>query len=75
MWCQPGGKVSNQLYKVMDDLANEYGNGTLRLTTRQTFQVLPDSPSPSRALRGCWVIAAPRNDLSIYTLVNRVVES
>ena len=39
MWRQPGGKVSNQLYKVMDDMANEYGNGTLRLTTRQTFQV------------------------------------
>ena len=67
---QPAGKVTNQLYLVMDDLANEvsfskmsprpplcsssgarhlgadvhvartqYGNGTLRLTTRQTYQL------------------------------------
>ncbi|GHP03603.1 hypothetical protein PPROV_000235800 [Pycnococcus provasolii] len=36
---QPAGKVSNQLYLTMDDLANEYGNGTLRLTTRQTYQL------------------------------------
>ncbi|GAB2277025.1 transcriptional regulatory protein [Dionaea muscipula] len=35
----PCGKVSNQLYLVMDDLANEFGIGTLRLTTRQTFQL------------------------------------
>jgi sulfite reductase (ferredoxin) len=36
---QPGGKVDNRLYKTMDDLADLYGNGTLRLTTRQTFQL------------------------------------
>jgi len=36
---QPAGCVSNQLYLTMDDLANEYGNGTLRLTTRQTYQL------------------------------------
>ena len=36
---QPGGFVSNKLYLTMDDLANEYGNGTLRLTTRQTYQL------------------------------------
>jgi len=36
---QPAGLVSNQLYKTMDDLANQYGNGTLRLTTRQTYQL------------------------------------
>ncbi|KAL2535808.1 Sulfite reductase [ferredoxin] [Forsythia ovata] len=35
----PGGKVSNKLYTVMDDLADEFGIGTLRLTTRQTFQL------------------------------------
>ena len=33
------GKVSNQLYLVMDDLADQFGIGTLRLTTRQTFQL------------------------------------
>ncbi|KAL8129346.1 hypothetical protein V2J09_018501 [Rumex salicifolius] len=35
----PSGKVPNRLYLVMDDLADEFGIGTLRLTTRQTFQL------------------------------------
>ncbi|THU50978.1 hypothetical protein C4D60_Mb06t26130 [Musa balbisiana] len=35
----PCGKVPNRLYLVMDDLADEFGTGTLRLTTRQTFQL------------------------------------
>lgn len=36
---QPGGFVANKLYLTMDDLANDFGNGTLRLTTRQTYQL------------------------------------
>lgn len=36
---QPGGLVSNQLYLTMDELADKFGNGTLRLTTRQAFQL------------------------------------
>ncbi|KAL0921693.1 hypothetical protein M5K25_008793 [Dendrobium thyrsiflorum] len=35
----PCGKVPNELYLVMDDLADKFGIGTLRLTTRQTFQL------------------------------------
>ncbi|XP_074572740.1 sulfite reductase [ferredoxin], chloroplastic-like [Curcuma longa] len=35
----PCGKVPNQLYLAMDDLADDFGIGTLRLTTRQTFQL------------------------------------
>ncbi|KAM0950368.1 putative assimilatory sulfite reductase (ferredoxin) [Dioscorea sansibarensis] len=35
----PCGKVHNKLYLAMDDLADEFGIGTLRLTTRQTFQL------------------------------------
>ncbi|KAL7202497.1 hypothetical protein ACSBR1_034048 [Camellia fascicularis] len=35
----PCGKVSNELYLAMDDLADQFGIGTLRLTTRQTFQL------------------------------------
>ncbi|VFR02173.1 unnamed protein product [Cuscuta campestris] len=35
----PGGKVPNKLYLAMDDLADQFGIGTLRLTTRQTFQL------------------------------------
>lgn len=36
---QPAGLVTNQLYLVMDDLADQFGNGTLRLTTRQAYQL------------------------------------
>lgn len=32
-------QVTNRLYLTMDDLADKYGNGTLRLTTRQTYQL------------------------------------
>uniref|UniRef100_A0A8I6ZAF2 Uncharacterized protein n=1 Tax=Hordeum vulgare subsp. vulgare TaxID=112509 RepID=A0A8I6ZAF2_HORVV len=35
----PSGKVINQLYLAMDTLSDEFGIGTLRLTTRQTFQL------------------------------------
>lgn len=36
---QPAGEVTNQLYLAMDTLADEFGNGTLRLTTRQAYQL------------------------------------
>ncbi|CAM6113369.1 unnamed protein product [Calypogeia fissa] len=36
---QPAGKVSNALYLTMDSLADTFGIGSLRLTTRQTFQL------------------------------------
>jgi len=36
---QPGGFVTNKLYLTMDDLATDFGSGTLRLTTRQTYQL------------------------------------
>eukprot|EP00198_Chlamydomonas_reinhardtii_P009967 XP_001699304.1 ferredoxin-sulfite reductase [Chlamydomonas reinhardtii] len=36
---QPAGVVPNRLYLVMDDLADQFGNGTLRLTTRQAYQL------------------------------------
>jgi sulfite reductase (ferredoxin) len=35
----PGGHVPPQLYLTLDRLADEYGNGTLRATTRQTLQL------------------------------------
>jgi sulfite reductase (ferredoxin) len=35
----PCGNIPNQLYLAMDTLADEFGIGTLRLTTRQTFQL------------------------------------
>ncbi|MDJ0845155.1 sulfite reductase, ferredoxin dependent [Crocosphaera sp.] len=35
----PGGYISAQLYATLDDLSDEYGNHTLRVTTRQGFQL------------------------------------
>ncbi|ABI47800.1 Ferredoxin-sulfite reductase [Synechococcus sp. CC9311] len=35
----PGGRVPAQLFSALDDLSNQYGNGTLRITTRQAFQM------------------------------------
>jgi len=34
----PGGVCTTEQWLRLDELAREYGNGTLRLTTRQTFQ-------------------------------------
>merc|ERR1712078_845031 len=36
---QPAGVVTNHLYLTMDALADQYGNGSLRLTTRQAYQL------------------------------------
>jgi sulfite reductase (ferredoxin) len=35
----PGGFIPPQLYLAIDDLATEYGNQTLRVTTRQGLQI------------------------------------
>ncbi|KGE17709.1 assimilatory sulfite reductase (NADPH) hemoprotein subunit [Paenibacillus wynnii] len=35
----PGGVMTSAQWLVMDDLAHKYGNGTLRITTRQAFQM------------------------------------
>ncbi|WP_054706131.1 assimilatory sulfite reductase (NADPH) hemoprotein subunit [Bacillus sp. JCM 19041] len=35
----PGGVATPKQWLAMDELAHQYGNGTLRLTTRQTFQM------------------------------------
>ncbi|MDX2271715.1 MAG: sulfite reductase, ferredoxin dependent [Cyanobacteriota bacterium] len=35
----PGGHVPAPLYLTLDQLSETYGNGTLRTTTRQTFQI------------------------------------
>ncbi|WP_284037843.1 assimilatory sulfite reductase (NADPH) hemoprotein subunit [Neobacillus sp. 114] len=35
----PGGVATPEQWLVMDDLAEENGNGTLKITTRQTFQM------------------------------------
>ena len=35
----PGGEIPGKLYLALDDLSNKLGNGTLRATTRQAFQM------------------------------------
>jgi sulfite reductase (NADPH) hemoprotein beta-component len=35
----PGGVATASQWLVMDELADKYGNGTLKLTTRETFQM------------------------------------
>jgi sulfite reductase (ferredoxin) len=35
----PGGFVPPELYLVLDQLSEQYGNHTLRVTTRQGFQI------------------------------------
>lgn len=35
----PGGKMTAQQYLVHDELAQKYGNNSLRITTRQSFQL------------------------------------
>ncbi|MDG2990248.1 sulfite reductase, ferredoxin dependent [Candidatus Synechococcus calcipolaris G9] len=35
----PAGYIPPELYLTLDNIANEYGNGTLRATTRQGFQL------------------------------------
>ncbi|MCW0120143.1 assimilatory sulfite reductase (NADPH) hemoprotein subunit [Bacillus subtilis] len=35
----PGGVSKPEQWLVMDDLSQKYGNGTLKLTTRETFQM------------------------------------
>ncbi len=35
----PGGEIPGKLYCCLDDLSNQLGNGTLRATTRQAFQM------------------------------------
>lgn len=35
----PGGYIPSQLYIALDNMADTFGNGTLRVTTRQGFQI------------------------------------
>ena len=35
----PGGRVPASLFAALDDLSDHYGDGTLRATTRQAFQM------------------------------------
>lgn len=36
---QPAGELPAELYRLLDDLSRDYGQGDLRMTTRQCFQM------------------------------------
>jgi sulfite reductase (ferredoxin) len=36
---QPAGELPPELYRLLDDLSEEHGQGDLRMTTRQCFQI------------------------------------
>ena len=46
----PGGVMTAKQYGVFDSLATQYGNNTLRITTRQSIQ---------RSTAWCWPACAP----------------
>ena len=52
----PGGKCSAQVLQQVADIAQEYGNGSVHLTTRQGFEIegisLADVDKVNERLRG-----------------------
>ena len=42
----PVGEVPADLFRTLDDLSNKYGQGDLRATTRQAFQLPMPKPNP-----------------------------
>ena len=55
----PGGQMTASQYITHDNIASEFGNDTLRITTRQTFQlhgvIKSDLPGTLRRLNGALV--------------------
>ncbi|MDB5310488.1 MAG: NADPH-dependent assimilatory sulfite reductase hemoprotein subunit [Gemmataceae bacterium] len=55
----PGGKLTGDQYLAMDDICGKYANGTLRITTRQSFQfhgiLKPDMKSLIRGINAALV--------------------
>ena len=62
----PGGVLSAAQYRVFDDLATRHGNGTLRITTRQSFQFHGVVKS------GLGPLMKSINDALVDTLASRV---
>jgi sulfite reductase (NADPH) hemoprotein beta-component len=48
----PGGVLTGKQYVACDDISNQYGNGTMRITTRQDFQLHGILKSNARATIG-----------------------
>ena len=68
----PGGRIPASLYLALDSLADQYGNGTLRATTRQAFQMHGIAKADLRAVIGS-IVRAMGSTLSACGDINRNV--
>jgi sulfite reductase (ferredoxin) len=68
----PGGRIPASLYLALDELADRLGNGTLRATTRQAFQMHGIAKSDLREVIGT-IVRAMGSTLSACGDINRNV--
>jgi sulfite reductase (ferredoxin) len=68
----PGGRIPVPLYLALDDLADRLGNGTLRATTRQAFQMHGVAKADLREVIGT-IVRAMGSTLSACGDINRNV--
>jgi sulfite reductase (ferredoxin) len=68
----PGGRIPASLYVALDDLADRLGNGTLRATTRQAFQMHGIAKADLREVIGT-IVRAMGSTLSACGDINRNV--
>ncbi len=68
----PGGRIPASLYLALDDLADRLGNGTLRITTRQAFQMHGVPKADLREVIG-GIVRALGSTLSACGDINRNV--
>ncbi len=68
----PAGRIPVPLYLAMDDLSNNLGNGTLRVTTRQAFQMHGIAKADLREVIGT-IVRALGSTLAACGDINRNV--
>ncbi len=68
----PGGRIPASLYLALDELADRLGNGTLRATTRQAFQIHGIAKADLREVIGT-IVRAMGSTLSACGDINRNV--
>jgi sulfite reductase (ferredoxin) len=68
----PGGRIPPSLYLALDELADRLGNGTLRATTRQAFQVHGIAKADLREVIGT-IVRSMGSTLSACGDINRNV--
>jgi sulfite reductase (ferredoxin) len=68
----PGGRIPVSLYLALDDLADRLGNGTLRATTRQAFQMHGVAKADLQEVIGT-IVRAMGSTLSACGDINRNV--